>query len=84
MLLKKLIKGFITVFGDIDIVIKPHRELKPELLQRIVETDKGAELFTFSLDEFKQITQKLLNGEAIDKNNLRKVRKDGKGNIVQV
>ena len=81
-LLNRLIKEFILSVGNAEISIKPQMKYNPELLQRNNEIENGGVLYSFTSDEFDEMSEKLINGEQINKSKLTKVRKDEKGNFI--
>ncbi len=83
-LLNKLIKDIVLSVGRIEITIKTRPMYKPELIKLKEDIENGAELYSFSSEEFDSLNENLLNGEIINKSLLKKVRKDEKGNFVSV
>jgi len=83
-LLKKIIEELILTFGNAEITIKHGSDLKPELLNRIKDIENGEKLLSFNLDEFDELSKKILDGKEIQLETIKKSQKDKNGNIVSV
>ena len=81
---KHLLNNMISVFGGVEITIKPKSNINTEILNRIKSVENGEELISFTPDEFDKLSQDLLLGKKPDKENFKKVRKDANGYIVPV
>jgi len=70
-LFTKLLKEIVSEFGSAEITIKPHAEYKPELIQRVNEVKNGSELYAFTNEEFDLLTNNLLKGKPVAKENFK-------------
>jgi hypothetical protein len=81
-LFKHLIKDLISVYGSIEITIKPQYGLNSELINRIKSIESGEEMISFSVEEFEKFTNDILDGKKPNVDTLKKVKMDEKGNII--
>lgn len=77
-----LLYDMISVFGSVEITIKPQHNLNSVIVDRIKAIDNGEEMIYFDADEFEKVSKDLILRKIPDKKLLKKVYKNEKGNII--